>query len=272
MMAQQLYAPELEAPTLDVMERAVNMFAIMTNKTLTSEEGFQFLTLWTMVNKAGAQTAPEEQPTVAIEAEPAVVIPELPATNTPATPVAKASSEPVKIAAMPAIEEINIPGLEVTLRKVQNFIKSQSKYWMEGYPWRISVEPFDRYGEMEAYYVHFQERPTPEQFAEHYAHYLSDTNKCRVHLFESDGTNSRRITDEYCSFTERGDVNYPSDETLVPRLTWRDGERFRIRFFDERIHKDNFIYYPHKPHKSEVNRLSTLKKVAIVEARRAGND
>lgn len=143
---------------------------------------------------------------------------------------------------------------------------------MEGYPWRISVEPFDRYGDMEAYYVHYRDRPTQEQFAEHYAHYLSDTNKCRVHLFESDGINSRRITDEYCSFTERGDVNYPSDETLVPRLTRRDGERFRIRFFDERIHKDNFIYYPHKPAKSEVNRLSTLKKVAIVEARRAGND
>ena len=40
MMAQHMYAPELEAPTTDVMERAVNMFAIMTNKTLTSEEGF----------------------------------------------------------------------------------------------------------------------------------------------------------------------------------------------------------------------------------------
>lgn len=265
----KMYAPELEAPTLDSMERLVSMFAIMTNKQLTTDEGFQFLTLWTMVNKAGVVAA---DPVVAEAADQSALAEKEEEAKTvisPALPASKAVSEPKKsVMAMPKIEEIHIPGIDAPLRKVQNFIESPSKFWMEGYPWRISVEPFDRYGEMKAYYVHFQDRPTQEQFDKHYVHYTSGV--CRVHVFEADGTTSRRITDEYCSFTERSDVNYASDETLTPRTTWRDGERFRIRFYDERIKKDNFIYYPHKPGKGEVNRLSTVKKVAIVEPRRTG--
>lgn len=269
MAMQQMYAPELEAPTLDVMERTVSMFAIMTGKTLTSAEGFQLLTLWSMVSKSSAGSTLEQGNNTVQEVAEIAEPEKSDTTVSPSAPVAKSASAPSKIVSMPAIEEIAIPGVDVPLRKVQNFIKSDSKYWMKGYPWRISVEPFDQYGEMKAYYVHFQDRPTQAEFDEHYALFLSKT--CRVHIFESDGENSRRITDEFCSFTERSDVNYPSDETLKPRTEWREGERFRIRFYDERIQKMNYLYYPNKPSKGEVNKLSTAKKVALVEPRPTGN-
>lgn len=266
MAMQQMYAPELEAPTLDAMQRTVSMFAIASGKTLTAEEGFQLLTLWSMINKSSSPavvSAPEQHQTEVVlpvlESKPVV---------SPAVPVNKSVAEPVSPSVMPAIEEIAIPGVDVPLRKVQNFIQSESKYWMPGYPWKINVVPFDLYGDLKAYYVHFQERPTQEQFDTHYALFLQ--RKCRVHVFESDGENSRRITDEYCAFTERGDVNYASDETLKPRTTWRDGERFRIRFYDERIGKDNYVYFPNKPTKEQVNRLSTVKKSAFVEPRPLG--
>jgi len=161
-----------------------------------------------------------------------------------------------------------MPGLQQPLRRLANSYRSQSKFWTPGYNWRIDVIPFDCDKADEAYFVHFREKPTQEEFDEHYAHFLAKENRCKVHILESDGSESRRITDEYCSFRENGGLNFHSKETLRPSTEWEEGARFRAKFSDRRINgQTNYIYYPNRPTQAQINSISFAKGCVIVETR-----
>ena len=284
MTALQKELPQFEAPTADAMSRVCMMFQIATDKVITPEEGFQFLNLWNMIAKPAAAasvlnaavTEPAQAPAAEITA---------PAKPSPSAPQSVASSAPVKPApvietpapvaeVMPNVEEISVPGVAQPMRRLSSSFKSISKRWTEGYNWRISVEPFDRDSDERAYYIHYQEKPTQAEFDEHHARYTAEENRCSVHIMESDGTSSRRITDEYCSFRERADLNFHSKETLRPSAEWEEGSRFRARFSDRRLNGQiNYIYYPNKPTQSQVDSISFAKGCVIIETRpKAEND
>lgn len=302
MTTQHAMLPQMEAPTADAMSRVVSMFATLTNKHLTPEEGYQFLSLWGMVNKTAASAAamnpataaepaaaPAPAPAAAVPAAPAAVLPSAPvsaAQSLPAQPVPAAAAAAAPVAAepapapapalaaqpeheaMPAVEEIAIPGVQQPLRRLMISYRSKSKFWTPGYNWRIDVIPFDRDNTEDAYHVHFRNKPTQAEFDEHYARFLDKENRCKVHILESDGSASRRITDEYCSFRENSELNYHTRETLQPTAEWEEGARFRVRFSDRRINgKTNYIYYPNRPTQAQIDGISFAKGCVIVETR-----
>lgn len=291
MTAQKAMLPQMEAPTADAMKRVVMMFAALTDKHLSSDEGYQFLSLWGMVNKSVACSAAMTQanPSAAAflpDASPSAPgpvmfsAPDHAALTAPAQPVMAPVAEPAKVAptsvpaqvsqheqeTMPGVDEIKVPGVQQPLRRPANSYRSKSKFWTEGYKWRIDVIPFDCDRAEEAYFVHFREKPTQEEFDEHYAHFLANENRCKVHIMESDGSESRRITDEYCSFRENGGLNFHSRETLHPSVEWEEGARFRAKFYDRRINgRTNYIYYPNRPTQAQINDISFAKGCVIVE-------
>jgi len=286
MSALQAALPQFETSTADAMSRVCMMFQIATDKTITPEEGFQFLNLWNMIAKPSASSTAIVAAAPKVIAEPAAEPAAPAASSEPAppepqsiTPSAPVRPEPVIDApapaaeVMPNVEEIHVAGMARPMRRVAQSFKSISKRWSPGYNWRISVEPFDRDSEEQAYYIHYREKPSQVEFDEHYARYTADENRCRVHIMESDGISSRRITDEYCSFCERGDLNYHTKETLHPSAAWEEGARFRVRFSDRRINgPTNYIYFPHKPTQAQIENISHAKGCVIVEKRDHQND
>lgn len=289
MTTQHAMLPQMETLTVDAMNRVVTMFAALTDKHLTSNEGYQFLSLWGMVNKTAAsatalvppQPAAPAPQAPAAPAEP-VTVPVMPShapapavTETAApAPVSKAvpAPEPVR-ETMPPVEEIRINGIEQPLRRVPESFRNDSRYWVPGYNWKILVEPFDHDGEMQAYYVHYRHKPTQEEFAEHYKHFTAKENRCRVHVMESDGQGSTRITDEYCRFHENDELNYGTKETLHPNDKWEENARFRARFADKRLNGQiNYIYFANKPSKAQIDGISVAKGVVLVEKRPDLND
>lgn len=292
MTALNAVLPQMEAATTDAMHTTLSMFAMMTGKYLTVDEGHKLLTLWSMVNKTDASAAammPPSAPVVApvnATAAPAVtapvpseaaeavkVSPSMPASVISSDPFKTSVAAPVVVAeqprvTMPPVEEIQIPGVEQPLRRVVNHFRSNSKYWTDGFNWRIDVIPFDKDNWEGSYFVHFREKPTQAEFDEHYAHFLAKENRCKVHIMESDGTSSRRITDEYCTFRERGDLNFHTKETLNPHAEWEEGARFRVVFNDVRIGgQKNYMYFANKPTQSQIDKLSFAKGCVVTEKR-----
>lgn len=297
MTALNAMLPQMEAPTADAMNRVVMMFAALTDKHLSSDEGYQFLSLWGMVNKSVASTAamiPAQPSTPALLPDDAPTAPAAVMSSAPLNPAQSASAQSVMAATaeqtevanpnasinqpvqpslkqsevMPGVDEIKVPGVQHPMRRLTNSYRSKSKFWTEGYNWRIDVIPFDCDKADEAYFVHFRNKPTQEEFDEHYAHFLANENRCKVHILESDGSESRRITDEYCSFRENGGLNFHSRETLRPSVEWEEGARFRARFSDRRINgRTNYIYYPNRPTQAQINDISFAKGCVIVETR-----
>ncbi|WP_206604071.1 hypothetical protein, partial [Chimaeribacter californicus] len=173
---------------------------------------------------------------------------------------------------MPDVEDLAVPNPMALLRRPARLFKSTSHYWEPGYNWRISVSPFDESKADQSYHVHFSERPTQEEFDEHFRRFLSTEDRCRVHIYQSDGfSKSWRITDEYTHHREKESDNAHSLEELTPRHEWHDGERFRICFWDVRINALNYIYYINRPTSAEVRRLSSVKRVATVQKRGESN-
>ncbi|WP_147200824.1 hypothetical protein [Pantoea sp. CCBC3-3-1] len=278
MTALHAEQPQLEANTINAMTRVVNTFAALTDKTLTVEEGYQFLSLWGMVNKTAAAVtvmmqAPEQ---VAVEASAPVVppvpaispaAPEVNVVSTSASALLKEVTSAPAAEKMPQVEEISVEGMANPMRRIVSSFRTPEKNWRPGFNWRIDVIPFDVDSHDEAYFVHFRERPTQAEFDEHYARFTDKENRCKVHVMESNGFSSTRITDEFCSFTERSGINYGTPEIMKPRTEWQEGERFRIKFWDQRINSMNYQYFPNKPARHLVTELSTIKRVAIVEPR-----
>ncbi|WP_137765880.1 hypothetical protein [Nissabacter sp. SGAir0207] len=173
---------------------------------------------------------------------------------------------------MPNVEELSDPPSPMALlRTVPPVIKSKNFDWMPEYRWRITVVPFDDARRDLSYAVHFRERPTQEQFDEHYALFARSDNRCKVHIMESDGRyTSHRITDEYCTFREKSEDNAFCSERMTPRPYFEGEERYRIRFYDRRISSFNYIYYSNKPTDATLKRISRSKGGAILQARGEG--
>ncbi|HHA1396923.1 TPA: hypothetical protein ACOEOW_003903 [Enterobacter hormaechei subsp. xiangfangensis] len=272
MNALQAIPQPFEAPTADAMNRVCMMFQIATSKEISAEEGYTFLSLWNMIAKTPVSTVAITPPQPA-----AITVDELPPVSSPEKPKSAPSSELAKSSpapeTMPHVEEIALPGIEQPMRRVASSFRNNSPYWVEGYLWRINVVPFDRDKWGDSYFVHFKEKPTQAEFNEHYQHFLADENRCKVHVLESNGTTSRRITDEYCSFRERGELNFHSRETLHPSDEWEQGSRFRAVFFDTRIGgKKNYLYFPNKPTQAQIDDISNVKGCVIVETRPKDHD
>lgn len=302
MTALNAAVQQVETPTVDAMNTAVSMFAMMTGKTLTAAEGYHFLTIWSMVAKTEGSAAAMTPPAAPVAVAPAAVIPApveaIPAPaaapvqsviHSPSTPASAAVSAPCSPTAsdavaakaaptqktaepermtMPPVEEIQVSGIAQPLRRVPASFRNESRFWVEGYNWKIMVEPFDAHGEKKAYYVHYRNKPTQEEFAEHYAHFTATENRCKVHVMESNGSDSYRITDEYCRFLENDQMHFGSKETLRPVDEWEEGARYRLRFADKRLNgQTNYIYYANKPSQAQRDAVSFAKGVVLVEKR-----
>jgi hypothetical protein len=286
MNALQTELPQFEAPTADAMSRVCLMFQIATNKAITPEEGYQFLSLWNMIAKPAA--AASVLNSAVTETAPAAVVSE-PAKASPSTPQSVASSAPIKPAQviatpapvaqaapvqapepkreiMPPIEEIKVKGVEQPLRRQPESFINDSRFWVQGYNWKILVEPFNTDLHGAAYYVHFKHRPSQQDFNEHYVEFTA--RRARVHVMESTGSESRRITDEFCSFREAGHMNFGTKETMRPNANWPDGSRFRAVFSDVRIGgQTNYIYFPNNPTKAQIEKISMAKGCVTVDQR-----
>lgn len=147
-------------------------------------------------------------------------------------------------------------------------IKSADTRWMPGYNYKIMVTYRDRSRYDEAYTVHYVERPSQEEFDSHFKLFL--TGEAYVHIKQADGrSKSWNITHEYSKHIDADGhiIKEKVVETFDADENWPNDKQWRIKFFDVRIGKLNYVYFAYQPSGMTLAKYHKGKVFAVAEQR-----
>lgn len=177
-------------------------------------------------------------------------------------------SEPVPYAFTQQTEELAEPEpqadtAELATNAGDHAFVSDDFTHVEGYDWRIIVA--DRLkNHANSWAKHFNYRPSQDEFEDQFRHFHARTHHVHANKWvDGDWTT---ITEEYVPHWNK---EKPA-ETFTTTSDWEDGKGWRIKFWDQRVNRDNFVYFDYKPGGITLQKYHNGKQFAVVEQRPEG--
>lgn len=154
-------------------------------------------------------------------------------------------------------------GLNQDTAPSEFFFVSNDFSHSEGFDYRIIVA--DRLKDHQnSWAVHFSGKPTQEEFDEQYRYYRDRTH--HVHVNHWMNGEWETITDEYTpNFRKK-----LSDSSISVVVDWPEGSTHRIKFWDDRIDAQNYVYFDYRPSGMLLAKYHVAKAFAVVESRPEG--
>lgn len=144
-----------------------------------------------------------------------------------------------------------------------NSFESNDFSHVEGYDWQIVC--IDRMkNHSNSWAEHFNHLPTQEEFDYHFRHYEARTHYVHANRWENG---------KWVSFTSDYVPHFSKEkpvETFTASDEWPEGKKWRIRFHDQRVGRENFVYFDSKPGGIVLAKYHSAKCFAVVEQRPEG--
>lgn len=144
-----------------------------------------------------------------------------------------------------------------------NSFESNDFSHVEGYDWQIVC--IDRMkNHSNSWAEHFNHLPTQEEFDYHFRHYEARTHYVHANRWENG---------KWVSFTSDYVPHFSKEkpvETFTATNEWPEGKKWRIRFHDQRVGRENFVYFDSKPGGIVLAKYHSAKCFAVVEQRPEG--
>lgn len=156
-----------------------------------------------------------------------------------------------------------IGGVVQTYEKPGDVFESNSFAHVEGYDWRIMVSDRNK-NHRNSWVENFSRPPTQEEFEYQFRHFHARTHYVHVNYWV-DGSWTT-ITADYVPGWNKEKPN----ENFTASEEWPEGKKYRIRFFDQRVDRINYVYFDSKPGGIVLNKYHSTKGFAVVEARPEG--
>lgn len=171
----------------------------------------------------------------------------------------KSEPVPVDLAAAPEAEKEKEQGPS----SAGDSFESNDFTHVDGYDWRIIVA--DRLkNHNNSWAEHFNYPPSQEEFEHQFRHFHARTHHVHVNKWvDGDWTT---ITGEY---VPQWNKEKP-EETFTTTNEWEEGKKWRIKFWDQRVNRDNFVYFDYKPGGITLQKYHNGKHFAVVEQRPEG--
>lgn len=269
-----------------VIKRTLDLFSLLTGKTFTAVEVRHLNNLYRMVVETEnvsvatealrtGSTAPVVESILSHGLHDAIrYCPEHHSALQEATREAITTGrsavlvDPDATPAVKLLEDIYLTPQPVPDEEHPTAIRSADTRWMPGYNYKIMVTYRDRDRYDDAYTVHYIDRPSQEEFDSHFALFL--TGKAYVHIKQADGrSKSWNITHEYSKHIDADGhvIKEKPVETFDADENWPDDKHWRIKFFDVRIGKLNYVYFSFRPTGMTLAKYHTGKVFAVAEQR-----
>lgn len=156
-----------------------------------------------------------------------------------------------------------IGGEVQTYSKPGEVFESNSFAHVEGYDWRIMVSDRNK-NHRNSWVENFNRPPTQEEFEHQFRHFHARTHYVHVnHWVDGSWTT---ITADYVP----GWNKEKPEETFTATDEWPEGKKYRIRFHDQRIGRENYVYFDGKPGGIALAKYHSAKCFAVVESRPEG--
>lgn len=144
--------------------------------------------------------------------------------------------------------------------EVPDSFESDSFAHEDGYDWRIMVSDRNK-NHRNSWVENFSRPPTQEEFDHQFRHFHARTHY--VHVNQWVDGNWKTITTEYAPQFSKEKPN----ENFTASEEWPEGKMYRIRFFDQRVDRINYVYFDSKPGGIVLNKYHSTKGFAVVERR-----
>lgn len=144
--------------------------------------------------------------------------------------------------------------------EVPDSFESDSFAHEDGYDWRIMVSDRNK-NHRNSWVENFCRPPTQEEFDHQFRHFHARTHY--VHVNQWVDGNWTTITTEYAPQFSKEKPN----ENFTASEEWPEGKKYRIRFFDQRVDRINYVYFDSKPGGIVLNKYHSTKGFAVVERR-----
>lgn len=144
--------------------------------------------------------------------------------------------------------------------EVPDSFESDSFAHEDGYDWRIMVSDRNK-NHRNSWVENFCRPPTQEEFDHQFRHFHARTHY--VHVNQWVDGNWTTITTEYAPQFSKEKPN----ENFTASEEWPEGKKYRIRFFDQRVDRINYVYFDNKPGGIVLNKYHSTKGFAVVERR-----
>lgn len=147
--------------------------------------------------------------------------------------------------------------------EVPDSFESDSFAHEDGYDWRIMVSDRNK-NHRNSWVENFNRPPTQEEFEHQFRHFHARTHYVHVnHWVDGSWTT---ITADYVP----GWNKEKPEETFTATDEWPEGKKYRIRFHDQRIGRENYVYFDGKPGGVVLAKYHSAKCFAVVESRPEG--
>lgn len=147
--------------------------------------------------------------------------------------------------------------------EVPDSFESESFCHVDGYDWRIMVSDRNK-NHRNSWVENFSRPPTQEEFEHQFRHFHARTHYVHVNYWV-DGSWTT-ITADYVP----GWNKEKPEETFTATDEWPEGKKYRIRFHDQRIGRENYVYFDGKPGGIVLAKYHSAKCFAVVESRPEG--
>lgn len=147
--------------------------------------------------------------------------------------------------------------------EVPDSFESDSFAHEDGYDWRIMVSDRNK-NHRNSWVENFSRPPTQEEFDHQFRHFHARTHY--VHVNHWVNGNWTTITADYVP----GWNKEKPEETFTTTDEWPEGKKYRIRFHDQRIGRENYVYFDGKPGGIVLAKYHSAKCFAVVESRHEG--
>lgn len=147
--------------------------------------------------------------------------------------------------------------------EVPDSFESDSFAHEDGYDWRIMVSDRNK-NHRNSWVENFSRPPTQEEFEHQFRHFHARTHY--VHVNQWVNGNWTTITADYVP----GWNKEKPEETFTATDEWPEGKKYRIRFHDQRIGRENYVYFDGKPGGIVLAKYHSAKCFAVVESRPEG--
>ncbi len=134
---------------------------------------------------------------------------------------------------------------------------------VDGYNWRIIVTDREK-NHNNSWAEHFNYRPSQEEFDHQYRHYHARTH--HVHINQWVDGDWITLTPDYVPALKKEN---PA-ESFTSTEQWEEGKSWRIRYWDQRVDRVNYVYFDYKPGGITLHKYHSAKGFAVAEKRPEG--
>lgn len=148
-------------------------------------------------------------------------------------------------------------------KKNDDSFESNDFTHVDGYDWRIIVTDRGK-NHSNSWAEHFNHAPTQDEFELQFRHFHARTHYVHVNQW---------VDGDWITITENYVPSWRKEkpkETFTATEEWPEGNRFRIKFFDQRVNGYNYVYFESKPGGIMLNKYHSTKCFAVVQERPEG--